>query len=201
MMISVASTATAKDVFTDPYKNYDETIFMDMELNDNILTPNVEKNEHSSVKHYMSRMAQELARRYTVDLMRNDEVILVTIPTDELFLPNDTLLSTSASTRLTPLMNMLKDPEMYKVVYAIHTDNTGSTQYNMFLSHERNNSLYDWMLNHISEDLIVIPYEFGDTEPISPNNTMDGRAENRRIEFYLIPGPKMITLAHKGMLK
>lgn len=201
MMISVASTATAKDVFTDPYKNYDETIFMDMELNDNILTPNVGKNEHSSVKHYMSRMAQELARRYTVDLMRNDEVILVTIPTDELFLPNDTLLSTSASTRLTPLMNMLKDPEMYKVVYAIHTDNTGSTQYNMFLSHERNNSLYDWMLNHISEDLIVIPYEFGDTEPISPNNTMDGRAENRRIEFYLIPGPKMITLAHKGILK
>ncbi|MCM1138523.1 MAG: OmpA family protein [Muribaculum sp.] len=197
----MASFVTAKDVFTDPYKNYDETIFMDMELNDNILTPSVEKNEHPAVKNYMNRMAQELARRYTVDLMRNDEVILVTIPTDELFLPNDTLLSTSAPTRLTPLMNMLKDPEMYKVVYSIHTDNTGSPQYNLYLSHERNNSLYDWMLNHISEDLIVIPYEFGDTEPIAPNNTTEGRAENRRIEFYLIPGPKLITLAHKGLLK
>lgn len=71
----------------------------------------------------------------------------------------------------------------------------------MYLSHERNNSLYDWLLDNISEDQIVIPYEFGDTEPMVPNDTRDGRAENRRVEFYLIPGPKMITLAHKGLLK
>lgn len=134
-------------------------------------------------------------------MVRDDEVILITIPSDELFLPNDTLLAPSAPARLSPIVSLLRDPEMMKMVYAIHTDNTGSPNYNMYLSHERNNSLYDWLLDNISEDQIVIPYEFGDTEPMVPNDTRDGRAENRRVEFYLIPGPKMITLAHKGLLK
>lgn len=200
--IAIALPSIAKDDYVDPYKGYDETLYMDMELNDNITSPKVGKKEHSAVKTYMNRMAQDLARRhYTVDMMRDDEVILVTIPSEELFMPNDTLLSAGAPAKLSPIVSLLKDPEMMKVVYAIHTDNTGSSTYNMYLSHERNNSLYDWLLDNISEDLIVIPYEFGDKEPLMPNDTREGRAENRRVEIYLIPGPKMITLAHKGLLK
>lgn len=71
----------------------------------------------------------------------------------------------------------------------------------MYLSHERNNSIYDWLLSQVSEDLIVIPFEMGDTDPIEPNDSRKGRAANRRVEIYLIPGPKMITQAHKGTLK
>ena len=201
LVLAVASPAMSKDNFVDPYKGYDETLYMVMELNDNIMSPNVRKEEHSSIKAHMNRLAQDLARKYTVDMVRDDEVILITIPSDELFLPNDTLLAPSAPARLSPIVSLLRDPEMMKMVYAIHTDNTGSPNYNMYLSHERNNSLYDWLLDNISEDQIVIPYEFGDTEPMVPNDTRDGRAENRRVEFYLIPGPKMITLAHKGLLK
>ncbi|MDE5649597.1 MAG: OmpA family protein [Duncaniella sp.] len=173
-----------------------------MELDQNIMTPVVGKNEHSSVKRYMNRMAQDLARsRYTVDMTRNDEVIVVSIPSDDLFLPNDTLLAPGAPAKLAPIVALLSDPEMMKMVYAVHTDNTGSPSYNMYLSHERNNSIYDWLLDNINEDLIVIPYEFGDTDPLVANDTREGRRENRRIEIFLIPGPKMITMAHKGLLK
>ncbi|MDE6117920.1 MAG: OmpA family protein [Duncaniella sp.] len=199
--LSVA-TLTAKDNYVDPYKGYDESAFMDMELDQNIMTPVVGKNEHSSVKRYMNRMAQDLARsRYTVDMTRNDEVIVVSIPSDDLFLPNDTLLAPGAPAKLAPIVALLSDPEMMKMVYAVHTDNTGSPSYNMYLSHERNNSIYDWLLDNINEDLIVIPYEFGDTDPLVANDTREGRRENRRIEIFLIPGPKMITMAHKGLLK
>lgn len=192
----------AKDDYVDPYKGYDESAYMDMELTQNVMTPIVGKKEHSSIKRYMSRMAQDLAKRnYTVDMTRNDEVILVSIPSDDLFLPNDTLLAPSAPAKLSPIIALLQDPEMMKMVYAIHTDNTGSPSYNMYLSHERNNSLYDWLLDNVSEDLIVIPYEYGDTDPLVANDSRSGRKENRRLEIYLIPGPKMITLAHKGLLK
>ncbi len=202
LLFAASISAIAKDNYEDPYKGYDESLYMDMELNDNLMLPKVGNKEHSAVKLYMNRLAQDLARRhYTVDMMRNDEVVLVTIPSDELFIPNDTLLAPVAPTKLMPIVSLLKDPEMMKVVYAIHTDNTGSSSYNMYLSHERNNSIYDWLLDNISEDLIVIPYEFGDTEPLVPNDSREGRAENRRVEIYLIPGPKMITLAHKGLLK
>lgn len=197
-----ACKMSAKDNFTDPYAGYDESVFMDMELEQNILTPAVGKQEHSAVSKYMDRIGHDLAKKgYIVDKMRDDEVIVVTIPSDDLFLPNDTLLSPSAPAKFGPIISLLRDPEMYKVVYTVHTDNTGSAQYNMYLSHERNNSIYDWMLTQISEDLIVIPYEMGDSDPVMGNDSREGRAANRRVEIYLIPGPKLITQAHKGILK
>lgn len=202
IFLAAGITSYGKDKYVDPYKGYDESLYMDMDFEENILTPEVHSGEKSAIRKYMGRLAQDLAKRhYTVDLTRDDEVLIVTIPSDDLFLPNDTLLAPNATSKLTPIVKLLQDPEMMKMVYAVHTDNTGSSTYNMRLSHERNTSIYDWLLDQISEDLIVIPYEFGDTEPIVPNDTRKGRAENRRIEIYLIPGPKMITMAHKGLLK
>ncbi|MDE5987918.1 MAG: OmpA family protein [Duncaniella sp.] len=197
----IPASVSAKDNNSDPYKDYDETRFMDMSLDENILTPAVGKNGHAAIKTYMNRLAQELAKKnYIVDMTRNDEVIVVTIPSDDIFLPNDTLLSPSAPARLSPILKVFSDPFMMKMVYAVHTDNTGSAPYNMRLSHERNNSIYDWMLDNINEDLIVIPYEMGDTDPLVANDTRDGRRENRRLEIFIIPGPKMITMARKGQL-
>lgn len=201
LTVMIPSWASGKDNGSDPYKDYDETRFMDMNLDENILTPAVGKNEHAAIKAYMTRLAQDLAKRnYIVDMTRNDEVIIVTVPSDDIFLPNDTLLSPNAPGRLSPLLKAFSDPFMMKMVYAVHTDNTGSAPYNMRLSHERNNSIYDWMLDNINEDLIVIPYEMGDTDPVAGNDTREGRRENRRLEIFFIPGPKMITLARKGQL-
>lgn len=194
--------AAAKGGWTDPYKGYDETLFMDMDLEQNLLTPAVPDKEQGAVTRHMKSLGTTLAKRgYTVDMMRDDEVVLVTIPSDQLFLPNDTLLAPDAPARLTPVTDLLKVPDMYKVVYAVHTDNTGSPYYNMELSHRRNNSIYDWMLGRVSEDVIIIPYEMGDTDPIEPNTSRQGRAGNRRLEIYLIPGPKLITDAHKGAIR
>jgi len=202
LLVPTVITLQAKDKYTDPYKGYDETLFMDMDLEQNLLTPEVASGEHAAISRYMKNIGQSMAKKgYTVDMMRDDEIVLVTIPTDDLFMPNDTLLSPSAPAKLGPVIALLRDPEMYKVVYAVHTDNTGSTKYNSDLAHQRNNSIYDWMLSQVSENLIVIPYEMGDTDPIEPNNSRKGRAANRRVEIYLIPGPKMITNAHKGLIK
>ncbi len=203
LIISVMATAaSAKGGWSDPYKGYDETLFMDMDIEQNILTPSVPDKEHSAVSRHMKRLGNDLAKRgYTVDMMRDDEVVLVTIPSDVLFMPNDTLLAPSAPAKMAPVTDLLVSPDMYKVVYAVHTDNTGSQYYNMELSHRRNNSIYDWLLTKVSEDVIIIPYEMGDTDPVEENDSRSGRAANRRLEIYLIPGPKMITDAHKGVLK
>lgn len=202
LLAPVTSVLRAKDKYIDPYKDYDETLFMDMDLEQNLLTPIVGQGEHAAISRHMKNIGQSMVKKgYIVDMMRDDEIVLVTIPTDDLFLPNDTLLSPSAPAKFGPVIALLRDPEMYKVVYAVHTDNTGSAKYNSYLSHQRNNSIYDWLLTQVSEDLIVIPYEMGDSDPVEPNDSRNGRAANRRVEIYLIPGPKMITNAHKGLLK
>ena len=33
----------------------------------------------------------------------------------------------------------------------------------------------------------------GDTAPLESNDSRKGRAANRRVEFYLIPGPSLIA--------
>lgn len=202
-LISPLTAGAAPDKYVDPYKDYDETLFMDMDLEQNVLTPAVGSGEHAAVSHYMKRLGTQLSRKgYTIDLTRNDEVIIVTIPSDDLFQPNDTLLSPSAPGLLTPIVSHISgDPAWMKVVYAVHTDNTGSESYNQSLSHMRNSSIYDWLLPQVNEQLIIIPYEMGDSDPIEPNDSRRGRAANRRVEFFLIPGPKMITQAHSGLLK
>lgn len=202
LLLTVASPLRAKDKYTDPYKGYEEALFMDMDLEQNLLTPEVASQEHAAISRYMKNIGHTMAKKgYIVDMMRDDEVVLITIPTDDLFMPNDTLLAPSAPAKFGPVIALLRDPEMYKVVYSVHTDNTGSAKYNSYLAHERNNSIYDWLLTQVSEDLIVIPYEMGDADPVEPNDSRAGRAANRRVEIYLIPGPKMITNAHKGLLK
>lgn len=204
MLMTVAECVMAAgDKYVDPYKDYDETLFMDMDLEQNVMTPMVSKGDHAAISHYMKRLGTQLSRKgYTVDLTRDDEVLIVTIPSDDLFQPNDTLLSPAAPAKLAPVVQQISgDPAWMKVVYAVHTDNTGSETYNQSLSHARNSSLYDWLLPQVNEKLIVIPYEMGDTDPIEPNDTRRGRAANRRVEIFLIPGPKMITQAHSGLLK
>ena len=167
---------------TDPYPDYLEETFMDMDFEPNILTPNVP------------------------DEVKKSDVILVTIPTDDLFLPNDTLLSTYASRSLDKLLPMMRDPYMYKVMIAMHTDDTGSEYYREQLSLARLNSIYDWMLDKIDEgripeEIVIIPFSLGSNEPLKSNDTRKNRRENRRLEVYFIPGPRMIEEARRGTLR
>ncbi|MDE5750572.1 MAG: OmpA family protein [Duncaniella sp.] len=201
-LILLLVTALPSLGWTDPYKGYDETAFMEMDLEENLLNPAVAEKEHAAVSRRMRHIGTELARHgFVVDMMREDEVVLVTIPTDKLFLPNDTVLMADATKTLDPILKLLNEADQFKIVYAVHTDNTGSERYNMELSHARNGAIYDHMLSRVHSDLVIIPYEMGDTDPVESNDTRLGRAENRRLEIYLIPGPKMITDAHKGVLK
>lgn len=202
------SVALQAQEYSDPYAGYLEEVFMDMDYEPNLATPVVPKNDKQAVKAYVRKVATDLMRHYIIDLMRSDEVFVVSIPTDDLFLPNDTLLSPYAAKRLEPLHKFIskQDPNMYKIVYGVHTDDTGSTQYQEDLSHARSNSVYDWLMDQIdngsiSEDQIIIPYAFGSDDPLQPNDTMKHRAENRRLDVIFVPGPKMIEMAHNGTLK
>ena len=209
-MVSARTIAFCQSVYgqgeTVPYPDYNEETFMDMEFEPNILSPAVPASASRDVVSYMKKVAMGLKDKYTVDLTRNDEVFIVTVPTDDLFNPNDTLLASFSNRYLTPLVPLMKDPYMYKILLVVHTDDTGSESYREMLSMERMNSVYDWLMDEIdkgaiSEDLVIIPFSMGSTSPLVTNDTRAHRRENRRIEFYFIPGPKMIELAKNHNLK
>lgn len=203
-VVAVAALAIASvsaDNLPDPYEEYDKIEHWDLDIDDNIDLPAIPDDLKPAVRKYMKKLREDLLKRnYNVEFERNEEVLVVTIPTDELFLPNDTLLWSRSSRLLDPLKPLFSDPDNFKIVVSVNTDNTGSEAYNMRLSEDREKSINDWFESNSDPDLVYIVYGLGDTDPIEPNDTRSGRAANRRIEIYLIPGPKIIDLAAKKKL-
>ena len=136
----------------------------------------------------------------TVETYRNKEVLLITIPASQLFGPNEKKLRSDAGQLLAPIKRYLKDPDMYRVLLVMHTDNTGSEKYRDTLTEERSTALFDWFADQGVNTHFLFPYAMGDEMPLVENNSMTNRAVNRRLEVYLVPGKKMLEQAKKGRI-
>lgn len=75
----------------------------------------------------------------------------------------------------------------YDVTIVGHTDSKGSESYNGKLSMRRAISVKEKLLElGLSSDRIVGLEGRGELEPVSSNETEEGRSQNRRIEFNLV---------------
>ncbi len=182
------STETSSDIF-------------EMTMDENLATPKVPTKQSADIKAFMREIASSLQKKgYHVEEMRQGEVVIVIVPTDEMFAPNDSTLYPKVGDRLTPLLGFINAPQRFKVVMTVHTDDTGSESHQMELSEGRVAALYDWFDRYAKSTAALVGYPMGGTEPLKPNNSRLGRAANRRVEFFLIPGQELINLAKKGQL-
>lgn len=71
-----------------------------------------------------------------------------------------------------------------------HTDSVGSTEYNQRLSMQRAQAVLDYLLTYPElERGRFIVRGYGEGAPIAPNDTPEGRQENRRVELVVLnPG-------------
>lgn len=199
----------AQNQTANPYPDYLEEVYLDMNFDQNLVTPEVPQQLHASVaaamrttaEQFQSHLPEALKKVIRVDLTRGGEVLIVTYPSEELFNPNDTLLSRYADKALQAILPLMKDPYMYKVMFAVNSDDTGSESYRDNLTEARQYSIYDWFFRNfdngkIPEDIVVIPQGLGSTRPLPGIDflTRDNRRKNRRVEFYFIPGPKLIEM-------
>ncbi len=80
---------------------------------------------------------------------------------------------------------LLSNPDL-KVEIQGHTDAVGSESYNMTLGEKRAQTVKDYLVARgISADRLSIK-SFGESAPIASNDTAEGRALNRRIEFKVL---------------
>ena len=66
-----------------------------------------------------------------------------------------------------------------------HTDSVGSDAYNQALSLRRAQAVKNWLVQRGVAANRMKTVGKGENEPVASNDTAAGRAENRRIEFYV----------------
>jgi len=78
---------------------------------------------------------------------------------------------------------MQENPSSYVVMHG-YADNTGSSEYNMKLSHRRAEAVSNYLAGNfgIEPDRMVVMW-FGSLNPTAPNDTPEGRTLNRRVEI------------------
>lgn len=68
-----------------------------------------------------------------------------------------------------------------------HTDSTGSRSYNQTLSENRAGSVADYLAAHeVGRERLVV-LGAGQDQPVAGNESAAGRAQNRRVELYVLP--------------
>ena len=173
----------------------------ELSLDENLATPVIKNDKQADkIQDFQYDMAVAFKRsNYDVEIMRDDEVIVITIPASQLFDPNDTVVTPVGESLLKPFLRMLKNPGFYKMLLVMHSDNTGSSMYTLNLTRQRVNAVFDWFDANGSVDYVV-PYALGDTDPLVDNNSVDNRKTNRRLEIFLVPEKTMIQQAKKGII-
>jgi outer membrane protein OmpA-like peptidoglycan-associated protein len=87
-------------------------------------------------------------------------------------------------TALDQVVKVFKSQPDLKVTVEGHADSTGPEAYNQTLSEKRAQAVAKWLVDNagvMSNKLNVVGY--GEMKPAYPNDTPDGRAKNRRVEF------------------
>jgi outer membrane protein OmpA-like peptidoglycan-associated protein len=77
-----------------------------------------------------------------------------------------------------------KDPHL-QVTIEGHSDSKGSPATNRKISEARANCVKSALISQGVAPSQIETYGFGSSEPLASNSTVDGRAENRRVEVYL----------------
>jgi outer membrane protein OmpA-like peptidoglycan-associated protein len=100
-----------------------------------------------------------------------------------LFAINKATLNPEAQELLIKVATFLNKNQQYVVEVQGNTDSTGPMAWNMELSKMRADSVRDFLVaNGVAADRLTTK-GFGPNEPIAPNNTEEGRAKNRRVDF------------------
>jgi len=99
---------------------------------------------------------------------------------------NRDILNAQAVAVLDEAADILKRYPGLQVEVVGHTDGVGNNVVNQRLSERRARTVYNYLVNKgVDRSRLVGPVGYGKSQPVAPNNTPDGRAQNRRTELII----------------
>ena len=106
------------------------------------------------------------------------------------FLTDSAELTPEAKTVLDGAATTLNTQSNISMEIAGHTDNIGSPAFNRVLSQQRADAVREYLISKGVGESRLTSAGYGDTQPVSSNDSDIGRAQNRRVEFRIVVAPK-----------
>lgn len=133
-----------------------------------------------------------------VESINDGQAIKVTFESGILFATNSSALNPASQSALTSFATSLNNnPDTDVEIYG-HTDSSGNDAINIPLSEKRAQSVYNFLQSKGVNGSRMISQGFGSSQPVADNSTSAGKAQNRRVEIYILPNEKMIRDAQQG---
>jgi outer membrane protein OmpA-like peptidoglycan-associated protein len=143
-----------------------------------------------SIGSYMDLQEAKLRQQLQgtgVSVTRVGDNITLNVPGSVTFATDSATLNPSFHGVLDSIGVVLKEYEKTIVEVAGHTDDTGSEQYNQSLSERRAGAIAQHLRSRGVDPQRLVTIGVGESRPVAPNSTPEGRQRNRRIELTLAP--------------
>jgi outer membrane protein OmpA-like peptidoglycan-associated protein len=95
-------------------------------------------------------------------------------------------LKAESFAELDNIYQVFMDNPTMEVEISGHTDSDGSDTYNQKLSADRANSVKDYLVQKGIVATRITAVGYGESKPIAPNDTPEGKEMNRRVEFKIL---------------
>jgi outer membrane protein OmpA-like peptidoglycan-associated protein len=110
---------------------------------------------------------------------------LIVNMSDVLFDTGKFTLRPVAREKLSQLSGIVLAHPSLKLQVEGHTDSVGTDEYNMTLSQNRAGAVRDFLTQHGMNTSSITSRGFGESQPVSSNDTASGRQQNRRVEVVV----------------
>jgi len=123
----------------------------------------------------------------TKDLFLQPIEIGMTVRLKNIFFDfNKTTLKPESFMELNKVVNFLDENPSVEIEISGHTDSKGSDEYNQTLSQGRSQAVVDYLVSQSVDRARLTAHGYGESKPIDTNDTEEGRASNRRVEFTVL---------------
>jgi outer membrane protein OmpA-like peptidoglycan-associated protein len=140
----------------------------------------------------MDKQAEEIKNTVPdAKVERVGEGIVVEFSSSVLFGFDKSDLSADAKANLDKLVTVLNHYPDTDIEVQGHTDSMGSDAYNQTLSEQRAGNVSKYLFGKGINNSRIATKGFGESLPKYSNDTEDGRAQNRRVEFVITANEKM----------